>query len=127
MPVQMDYLHQGHIVRYVISDPWTIDEFTATFESSKAYLDNAKHTVHWLVHLDGVAKDPAGVLRTRQHPAFSHANTGFVIFCVNNSLARRIIETTLRLARFNRTKFFKTYDEGLAFLDEQLNGSGKEV
>lgn len=120
MPIQTDYLEQGRIVRYIFSDPWTIDEFIAMFEPAKDYLDGASEPVHWIVNLTTVVKDPVGVLRTRQHPAFSHARTGYVVFCVGNPLARRLVETALRLAHFNRTRFYRTEDDAMTFLRSQL-------
>ena len=56
----------------------------------------------------------------RKHPSFSHPNSGYSIFCHATLLARRVTETALRLARFNRMKFFDTEEEGMAFLHELM-------
>src|SRR5262249_32655564 len=120
MPVTVDYASPEHIIHYVISDPWTIDQFVATFHDAKAFLDQANFPVHWVVNLGGTIKDPSGVLRPREHPAFTHPHTGYVVFCMTNALARRIVETMLRLARFKRTGFFQTEEQAYQFVRDQI-------
>lgn len=116
MPVNLELIEHGRSFRYVISDPWKIADFTATFPEAKAILDAAQHPVHGIVNLHATARDPMGVLNIRKHPAFNHVNGGYTVFCHASLLARRVTETALRLARFNRYKFFNTEQEGMAFL-----------
>src|SRR5260370_27896932 len=106
MPETMELIEHGRSFRYVISDPWKIADFTATFPQAKAILDAAPHLVHGVVNLHAAAKDPMGVLNIRKHPSFSHANSGYTVFCHASLLARRITETALQLARYKRMKFF---------------------
>ena len=120
MPVTMELIENGRCFRYVISDPWHIADFTATFPEAKAILDAADHPIHGIVNLHATAKDPMGVLNIRKHPAFSHVNGGYTVFCHASLLARRVTETALRLARFNRYKFFHTEEEGMAFLHDLM-------
>ena len=116
MPVSMELIENGRCFRYEISDPWKIADFTATFPEAKAILDAAPYPVHGIVNLHATARDPMGVLNVRKHPSFSHANSGYTVFCHATLLARRVTETALRLARFNRMKFFDTEEQGMAFL-----------
>jgi len=120
MPVTMELIENGRSLRYVISDPWIIADFTATFPEAKAILDAAHYPVHGVVNLHATAKDPLGVLNIRKHPSFSHPNGGWTAFCHASPLARRVTETALRLARFNRMKFFNTEAEGLAFVRDLI-------
>jgi hypothetical protein len=116
MPVKMELIENGHSFRYVISDPWKIADFTATFDEAKAILDVSPFPIHGVVNLLATARDPMGVLNVRKHPAFSHPNGGWTAFCHASMLAHRVTETALRLARFHRYKFFNTEAEGLAFV-----------
>ncbi len=120
MPVNMEMIENGRVIRYVISDPWRIVDFTATFPEAKTILDAALYPVHGVVNLYAAAKDPMGVLNVRKHPSFSHVNGGYTAFCHASLLARRITETALRIARFNRYKFFDTEQEGMAFVRELM-------
>jgi hypothetical protein len=120
MPVSMELIENGRIFRYVFSDPWKVADFTATFTDAKVILDAAPYRVHGIVNLLATAKDPIGVLNIRKHPSFSHANSGYTAFCHASLLARRVTETALRLARFNRLDFFKTEQEGMVFLRELI-------
>ncbi len=120
MPVTLEMIENGRCFRYVISDPWKIADFTATFAEAKAVLDASPYRVHGVANLHATAKDPMGVLNIRKHPSFSHPNSGYTAFCHATLLARRVTETALRIARFNRMKFFNTEEEGLAFLHELM-------
>ena len=116
MPVILELIENGRCLHYSLSEPWQIGEFTATFAEAKAALDRSPYPVHGLVNLLARSRERTGVLAIRKHPSFSHPNSGYVVFCNATMLARRVIETALTLAHFNRVKFFTTEAEGLAFL-----------
>ena len=120
MPVRMELIENGRAFRYVFSDPWRIDDFTNTFAQAQAILDSSPYLVHGVVNLLATAKDPLGVLNIRKHPSFHHTNSGYTVFCHGSLLARRITETALRIARFDRMKFFDSEAEGLAFVRELM-------
>ena len=120
MPVTLELIENGRSFRYVISDPWKMADFIATFPQAKAILDASPYRVHGIVNLLGAAKDPVGVLNIRKHPSFSHPKSGYTVFCQATLLARRVTETALRIARFNRFRFFDTEQEGMAFLHELM-------
>src|SRR5258708_32375169 len=120
MPVTLELIEHGRSFRYVISDPWKIADFTATFPQAKAILGASPNRVHGIVNLFAAAKDPMGVLHIRKHPSFSHPNSGYTVFCYASLLARRITETALKIARYNRLEFFDTEEEGMSFLHELM-------
>src|SRR5258707_6928419 len=99
MPVTLELIENGRSFRYVISDPWKIADFTATFPQAKAILDAAQHPIHGVINLYAAAKDPIGVLNIRKHPSFSHIKGGYNAFCHARFLARRVTVTALRIAR----------------------------
>src|SRR5258708_8007389 len=98
MPVSLELIENGRVFRYVISDPWRIVDFTATFPQAKAVLDAAQHPVHGVVNLYAAAKDPIGVLNIRQHPSFSHVNVRYTAFSHDTFLPPRLPSTALRIA-----------------------------
>src|SRR5258708_22245424 len=116
MPVNMEMIENGRVIRYVISAPWRIVDFTATFPEAKTILDAALYPVHGVVNLYAAAKDPMGVLNVRKHPSFSHVNGGYTSLFHASLLPRRITENTPRIARFYRYMFFYTEHESTAFL-----------
>ena len=119
MPVKFETIEYGHIMFYAISIPWTMSEFTATYPHAKAYLDRAPFRVHSLVRLDQVGgQPPPSVLRVREHPSFSHKNSGYVVFCGAPALAKVLTGTALQIAQFNRFRFVDTPESGLQFLRE---------
>jgi hypothetical protein len=120
MPVTLELIEHERCFRYVISDPWKIADFVATFPHAKTILDASPFPVHGIVNLHATAKDPMGVLTIRKHPSFSHPNSGYTAFCHATLLARRVTETALKIARFNRLKFFDSEQEGMTFLRELM-------
>src|SRR5260221_9212873 len=92
MPVNMEMIENGRVIRYVISDPWRIVDFTATFPEAKTILDAALYPVHGVVNLYAAAKDPMGVLNVRKHPSFSHVNGGFISLFLSKFFSPRVKE-----------------------------------
>jgi hypothetical protein len=119
MPVTVEIIENGHIMSYAITNPWTMNEFTATYPDARAYLDRAPFRVHSLVRLERVGvRPPANVLRVREHPSFSNKNGGYVVFCGAPTLAKALTGTALQIAQFQRFRFVDTPDAGLQFLRE---------
>jgi hypothetical protein len=116
----MELIEDGRVFHYIFSDPWKIEDFMATFSQAETILNKATTPIHGIVNLYATAKDPIGVLNIRKHPSFSHAMSGYTVFCEASPLARRVTEAALRVARFNRMKFFNTEAEGMAFLHEVM-------
>lgn len=120
MPVTLELIEDGHILRLMINQPWDMNDFVATFPQTTAYLDAATHTLHSVVNIEGATRDPRGVLRVRHQPAFKHPRGGYIAFCGAIPLARTLTETAMRLIRFKNYKFFHTEAEGMAFLRELI-------
>jgi hypothetical protein len=119
MPVTVEIIENGHVMSYSITNPWTLNEFTATYPDAKAYLDRAPFRVHSLVGLEFVGRrPPPNVLRVREHPSFSHENGGYVVFCGAPTLAKALTGAALQIAQFKRFRFVDTPDAGLQFIRE---------
>jgi hypothetical protein len=122
MPVELDILDDGHILRYTIIDPWTYADFERIMALETAHRDSVNHTVHNLA----VAKMrtvPPGVLRARNIPTFNHPTAGHIALVGQSQIVRLFAETVLKLARYDRARFFDTEEDALAFLRDLI---GKE-
>lgn len=125
MPARIDLLEDGYVIRYDISDPWTMEEMFACYDQAKPLYDAANHKIHMLVNLEASRNLPHGVLRVRQDPGLSHPNGGTVALVGAATFVRAIAETILRLARNNQAKFFDKEELAWVFLRENIKKEQK--
>lgn len=116
MPVRFEPLEDEHSILLVFSEPWEMNDFIGHFKRMRQYLDEAKQPLHFIVDLSAVRHDPQGVLRFRQAPAFSHPQTGYIVYVTRDSTTRQFLEMGMRVIRFERAMFFTARDEAREFL-----------
>jgi hypothetical protein len=115
MSVEFSILEDGYVVRYGLSDPWTYEEYEEALESDVAHRESVNHKVHNLL-IAKVRTVPAGVLKARGAPAFTHRTAGQLAIVGTNQIVRAFSEAVMRLAHFDRAKFFDTEDQALDYL-----------
>src|SRR5688500_18309007 len=121
MPVRFEYRENNRVACYTFSDPWETHEFVAHYPADNAYRASVTHTVHTFMDLTGAHSIPTNILRARtKAPAWSHANSGVIVMVGAIPLAKSVAEMVFKIARFNRAKFFKTADEGWAYLHQLI-------
>jgi hypothetical protein len=117
MPIDFQILDDGHIVRYVYTDPWTMSELDAVTEQDIAHRQQAGHKVHSLA-ITKINIIAAGSLKVRKSPSLNHSTAGGVAIVGSSKIVRLFADTVLKLAQFDRAKFFDTEDEALVYLRE---------
>jgi hypothetical protein len=119
MPVIIAPTTSANVLLQTISEPWTMADYMGIFAQAKSLLDAATHPLHWIVDLQGVMRDPAGVMRIREHPSFSHPNTGEIIFCIRQLNVRMVVQTAMKLSRFGRLHYVANVEEAWALLRQK--------
>jgi hypothetical protein len=115
MPVQLDILENGHVLRYNLSDPWTYEDYEPILERDIAHRESVDHKVHNLT-IAKIRTVPTGALRARSNPAFNHRTAGHLLMIGAPHVVRMFTEAVLKLTHFERIKFFDSEEEGMAFL-----------
>ena len=117
MPINCELRESGHVVYIVASDPWTAAELRAAYRIETPFFDAVGHRVHTLANLAETHHVPAGVLGARSgSPHVFHPNRGEIAIVGASSLLRALLETAVRVVRFQGLHFFDTEDEAWDYL-----------
>ncbi len=120
MPITPCIVENGHVVKQVVVDPWTVNDLISAGEFERKHLDHASHSVHLLVDLSASRHAPPDVLWVRREPSTKHPRVGYLVFVGAVGWLRVIITISLRVMRFARFRFFETETDALAFLREEV-------
>lgn len=115
MPIELDILENGHVLRYLMTDPWTIEDYEPILERDIMHRESVNHKVHNLT-IAKLRTVPAGALRARNAPTFNHPTAGHLAMVGAPQLVRSFTEIVLKLAHYERVKFFDTEEEALEHL-----------
>jgi hypothetical protein len=117
MPVDMEIMEGGHIIRYTYAETWTIAEYASMEEQDRSYRESVNHKVHSL-SIAKMKMGPAGALRTRNSPALTHRTAGNIAVVGAGKIAQVFAEAVFRMTHFQRVRFFDTEEQALAWLRE---------
>ncbi|HVO42721.1 MAG TPA: hypothetical protein VMT34_08865 [Aggregatilineales bacterium] len=118
MPIRIDQIENGHIVRFVIDDPWSADEIPEAKETARALFRQARHTVHALADLRHAAMSMALVMAAQQVIGGEpFPNAGQIAVVGISSLMRFMAAPILRLSGGADTvSFFDTSEQAVQYL-----------
>lgn len=115
MPVELDIIENGHILHYYITDPWTYEDYEPHLEREIQHRESVDHKVHNLLNAR-VRTVPTGALKVRSSPTFNHRTAGHVAIIGTSQIVRGFTQTIIRLANYDRLKFFDSEEQGLEYL-----------
>jgi hypothetical protein len=123
MPVSLDIMEEGRIIRVVFVDPFKAADMYPLFQQDKIHRDkfqqeHPRRKVHLLVNFLQV---------TRNSPSMSHATSGSIVVIGANSLTRSVIDAILRVTHFDRTKFFNSEEEAITYLRKVIANGDKRL
>src|SRR5947207_7833780 len=130
MPVSLDILEDGRIIRVVFADPFKSGDMYPLFQQDKLHRDQYQQEhpgrkVHLMVDFRQVKSLAQGFLQARQSPSLSHPTSGSVAVIGANSMTRSVVEAILRVTHFDRTKFFNSEEEALTYLRKVIANGDK--
>ena len=122
MPIRLDILEDGWIVRYAFERPWTVPELTSLYPQDIAYRRSVNHSVHWLFDLRFSKQLPPPTIFTARFgaPPVLYPETGEVVFAETTPFERTIAETILQIIRWKNAKFFDSRDDAITYLRQRI-------
>lgn len=118
MPVTVDLIHDGYVLHYVFTDPWTIEDLLRAYDQERRFRDAAGHTVHGYIDFTAARRIPRNWLQARHGPGLNHPTSGELICVGLNRSLKIILEVVLRLTNFTRIRLFDTPEEAEPYLVE---------
>jgi hypothetical protein len=123
MPVTINFIEDGHIIHIVIGDPWKVSEIIAIYPLVEAALNKVHYKIHTLADVSKTRQTPSNIFKTRLASAnYSHSNTGIIAVVGASPMIKVFAETLFWLARYDRARFFTTYDDALNHIREVIAG-----
>lgn len=124
MPAELNLIEDGYVLHYVFREPWSMTDMVDVNRRAKEYYDAAGHKLHVLLDVRGIRSAPPGFIRARSNPDITHPNAGNIAVVGANSYIRALGDVILKLARFQRAKFFGTEEEAWDYLREEMVKQG---
>ena len=120
MPVSLETRENGHVQYYVVTDPWTVTDLVSHYPVDKIYRDSVPFKVHTVVNIKDSHQLPPGVMDARRGSAGLTPTSGLLIVFGANPIAKLLIETAVRLARYSKLRFFDTEDDAWNFIRQWI-------
>ena len=129
MPVHIEFSNdQSHII-YEFTEPLEMQELLDAYQKEKEYRDAVQHTVHSIVDMSSMKRVPPNWLTAKAGPGLTHPRSGRMLFVGISYGLRIIIQTILKIARYDRMVFFATREEADSYMAEliQAERSGEKA
>jgi hypothetical protein len=116
MPVYIEFSDDKSHIIYEFAEPLEMRELLEAYQKEKAYRDAVQHTVHSIVDMSKIKRVPPNWLTAKAGPGLTHTRSGRMLFVGISHGLRIIIQTILKIARYNRMVFFATREEAEAYM-----------
>ncbi len=116
MPATAEIFENGRILKYVVSDPWTMDDIVHITREGKQIYDTSPQRVHLLADLTGTRRVPPGFLSVRNVPDLNHPNSGHIALVGAAGVVRAMVELVARIFPGDKVGYYETEAEALAYL-----------
>jgi hypothetical protein len=116
MPVTAESIENGHILKYTVTDPWTMEDVTAATRLGKQIYDASPHLVHVLVDVSQTRRIPRGFMGIRHVPDLKHPNSGHIAVVGAAGLMRAAAELLGYFVPGGKSRCFDTEADALAWL-----------
>lgn len=123
MPVHLQLSDDQRYLIYTITEPLILDELMHAYQQERSYRDALPHTVHSIVDMSGMRRIPANWLTAKAGPGLTHPRSGEILFVGVSFGIKLILDTLLKITRYQRMKFFQTRAEADAYMAELLESS----
>lgn len=118
MPVDVKLSEDQYYLIYTFTEPLEMKELMEAYKKEKELRDSRPHTVHSIVNLSALSRIPPNWLTAKAGPGLTHPRSGRMAFVGLSYGIRIIIQTILRISRYDRIQFFEKYEDAQAYMDE---------
>jgi hypothetical protein len=116
MPATAELLEEGHILKYVVSDPWTMDDIYHITREGKQVYDNSPHRVHLIVDVTQTHRVPPSFLSVRNVPDLNHPNSGHIAVIGAAGMVKIMVDLVARFFPGDKVTYFSGEAEALDYL-----------
>lgn len=118
MPVNVRLSEDQYYLIYKFTEPLAMQELLEAYKEEKVFRDSLSHTVHAIIDFSGLKRIPPNWLTAKAGPGLTHPRSGRMAFVGLSYGLRIIIQTILKISRYDRIQFFDEYDEAVAYMEE---------
>ena len=118
MPVNVRLSEDGYYLIYEFTEPLKMEELLEAYKEEKELRDSIDHTVHSIVDMSAIRRVPPNWLIAKAGPGLTHPRSGQMLFIGISPGLRIIIQTILKIAHYDRMKFFANRTEADAAMLE---------
>lgn len=118
MPVHLQLSDDQRYLIYTITEPLSLDELMIAYQQERGYRDSLPYTVHSIVDMSGVKRIPPNWLTAKAGPGLTHPRSGEILFVGVSFGIKIILDTLMKITRYQRMKFFQTRAEADAYMAE---------
>lgn len=111
MSVNVRVSEDGYYLIYSFEEPLEISELMEAYREEKAFRDAADHTMHSIVDMSSIRRIPPNWLVAKAGPGLTHPRSGRMLFVGISYGLRIIIQTILKITRYDRMQFFESREE----------------
>lgn len=120
MPVDIQLNPEKRCIIYTLTEPFQLNELFEAYSIEKQYRDNTEHVLHSIVDMSHMKRIPPSWLTAKSGPGFNHPRSGTIIFVGLSVGFKIVIQTILKVIRYDRMKAFDTRAEANEYLDMLL-------
>lgn len=123
MPVDVQLHESQRYLIYKMVDPVNMEQLMAAYRQEKIYRDSVEHTVHSIVDMSQMKRIPPNWLLAKAGPGLTHPRSGEMLFVGVSVGVKMILQTILKIVRYQRIRFFDTREEADTHMRHVLNSS----
>ena len=118
MPVNVRLSENQYYLIYEFEEPLQIQELMEAYKKEKEFRDSHDHTLHSLVDMSSIRRIPPNWLVAKAGPGLTRPRSGRMLFVGISHGLRIIIQTILKIARYDRMQFFANREEAEVCMTE---------
>ncbi|MFW5690924.1 MAG: hypothetical protein ACOCXZ_00370 [Chloroflexota bacterium] len=120
MPVDVRFADDNRYIVYTFQEPLEMAELLKAYEEERRLRDSVDHVVNSIVDMSEIRRIPRNWLTAKAGPGLTHPRSGAMLFVGISPGLHIILNTIMKVARYNKMQFFKTRAEAEAHMAEIL-------
>lgn len=120
MPVNIEFSSDKRYIVYTITDPMNMTELMNAYAQERTFRDSVPYTLHSIVDMSQIKRIPPNWLTAKAGPGLTHPRSGFMLFVGLSMGFKMILQTIMKIMRYEKIHFFDTRTEADAFMAELL-------
>lgn len=122
MPATADLIENGHVLKYVVTEPWSMEDIYHITRRGKQVYDTSPHRIHLLADVTGIRKVPPGFLSVRHVPDLNHPNSGHIALVGAEGLFKLMAELVARFFPAEKVGYYNSEEEALSHIRSLIDG-----